>query len=313
MRALISWAVYSLSSILRDQPVPISRLTERMVRSMLVTACRLAISPTRTSPFLANATTDGVVRPPSALAMIVGSPPSRTATAELVVPRSMPTARAIFFSCMTSGRASAARHVDFVLLIVLVTCCWCCFVGQSPRHQPDLSSPHYGNLRLPDSTKALPVIERGQRASTDLLSDAPAPGRLSVGWNDGGMTEAGRASVVAVSKDGHHRFSKKPCAQIILLEGIGIQGDAHAGVTVQHLHRRARHPAEPNLRQVHLLPREFFDEAREEGYELAPGDLGENVLTQGLDLAGLSPDTLLHIGAGAVVRVTGLRSPCVQI
>jgi len=127
------------------------------------------------------------------------------------------------------------------------------------------------------------------------------------------MTEAGRASVVAVSKDGHHRFSKKPCAQIILLEGIGIQGDAHAGVTVQHLHRRARHPAEPNLRQVHLLPREFFDEAREEGYELAPGDLGENVLTQGLDLAGLSPDTLLHIGAGAVVRVTGLRNPCVQI
>src|SRR5664279_2558523 len=97
MRALISWAVQFLSSILRDQSVPISRLTERIVRSMLVTACRLAISPTRTSPFLANATTDGVVRPPSALAMIVGSPPSRTATAELVVPRSMPTARAISY------------------------------------------------------------------------------------------------------------------------------------------------------------------------------------------------------------------------
>src|SRR5450631_2885460 len=97
MRALISWAVYDLSSIFFDQSVPISRLTERMVRSMLVTACRLAISPTGTSPFLANATTDGVVRPPSALAMIVGSPPSRTATAELVVPRSMPTARAIFY------------------------------------------------------------------------------------------------------------------------------------------------------------------------------------------------------------------------
>jgi len=127
------------------------------------------------------------------------------------------------------------------------------------------------------------------------------------------MTEAGRASVVAVSKDGQHRFSKKPCAQIILLEGVGIQGDAHAGVTVQHLHRKARDPGQQNLRQVHLLPREFFDEAREEGYELAPGDLGENVLTQGLDLAGLSPDTLLHIGAGAVVRVTGLRNPCVQI
>ena len=98
MRALISWAVYFLPSISRDQSVPMWRLTERMVRSTLVTACRLAISPTRTSPLLENATTDGVVRPPSAFAMIVGSPPSRTATAELVVPRSMPTARAMVIS-----------------------------------------------------------------------------------------------------------------------------------------------------------------------------------------------------------------------
>jgi MOSC domain-containing protein YiiM len=127
------------------------------------------------------------------------------------------------------------------------------------------------------------------------------------------MAGAVGASVVAVSKDGQHRFSKQPCAQIILGEGIGVQGDAHAGVTVQHLHRVARDASQPNLRQVHLLPREFFDEAREEGYELGPGDLGENVLTQGLDLAGLSLDTLLRIGAGAVVRVTGLRNPCVQI
>ena len=127
------------------------------------------------------------------------------------------------------------------------------------------------------------------------------------------MTRADRASVVAVSKDARHRFSKEPCAQITLLEGIGVQGDAHAGVTVQHLHRVAQDPAQPNLRQVHLLPREFFDEAREEGFELAPGDLGENVLTQGLDLAGLSQDTLLRIGSEAVIRITGLRNPCAQI
>src|SRR5215510_10536761 len=71
------------------------RLTDRIVRSTLVTACRLATSPTRTSPFLANATTDGVVRAPSAFAMTVGSPPSSTETTEFVVPRSMPTARAM--------------------------------------------------------------------------------------------------------------------------------------------------------------------------------------------------------------------------
>ncbi len=127
------------------------------------------------------------------------------------------------------------------------------------------------------------------------------------------MTGADRASVVAVSKDGRHRFSKQPCAQITLLEDVGVQCDAHAGATVQHLHRVAQDPTQPNLRQVHLLPSEFFDEAREEGYDLGPGDLGENVLTQDLDLAGLSRDTLLHIGSEAVVRITGLRNPCAQI
>jgi MOSC domain-containing protein YiiM len=127
------------------------------------------------------------------------------------------------------------------------------------------------------------------------------------------MTGADRTSVVAVSKDGQHRFSKQPCEQITLLQGIGVEGDAHAGIAVQHLHHVAQDPTQPNLRQVHLLPREFFDEAREEGYELAPGDLGENVLTQGLDLVGLSRDTLLHIGFEAVVRITGLRNPCAQI
>jgi MOSC domain-containing protein YiiM len=119
--------------------------------------------------------------------------------------------------------------------------------------------------------------------------------------------------VVAVCKDGQHRFSKKSAEQITLLQGLGVQGDAHAGVTVQHRHRLAKDPGQPNLRQVHLLPRELFDQARDAGHELAAGDLGENVLTQGLDLVGLSRDTLLHIGPEAVVRVTGLRNPCVQI
>ena len=95
MNALICCALNFLSSILTVQSVPIWRLTERIVRLTLVTACRLATSPTSTSPFLAKATTDGVVRDPSALAMTVGSPPSRTATTEFVVPRSIPTARAM--------------------------------------------------------------------------------------------------------------------------------------------------------------------------------------------------------------------------
>jgi MOSC domain-containing protein YiiM len=127
------------------------------------------------------------------------------------------------------------------------------------------------------------------------------------------MTGMDRPSVVAVSKDGQHRFSKEPCEQITLLKGIGVQGDAHSGVTVQHLSRVAQDPTQPNLRQVHLLHGEFFDEARDQGYELAAGDLGENVLTHGLDMLGLPRNTLLHIGSEAVVRVTGLRNPCTQI
>src|SRR3954471_21214811 len=95
MNAEICCGVNDLSSILTDQSDPMWRLIERMVRSTFVTACRLATSPTRTSPDLANATTEGVVRAPSALAMTVGSPPSRTATTLFVVPRSMPTARAM--------------------------------------------------------------------------------------------------------------------------------------------------------------------------------------------------------------------------
>src|SRR6476469_3068937 len=113
IRAEISCAVYFLSSIATDQSVPMWRLTDAMVRSMLLTAWRLAISPTRTSPDLEKATTDGVVRPPSALAITVGSPPSRTETTELVVPRSIPTARDMWCfllsveTCCPDHRAAA--------------------------------------------------------------------------------------------------------------------------------------------------------------------------------------------------------------
>lgn len=118
--------------------------------------------------------------------------------------------------------------------------------------------------------------------------------------------------VVAVSKDELHRLSKAPAASITLVVGLGVLGDAHAGTLVQHRSRVRRDPNQPNLRQVHLLHHEVFDEARSMGYELAPGDLGENVLTQDLDLLGLPTGTLLDLG-GPVVRLTGLRNPCAQI
>jgi MOSC domain-containing protein YiiM len=121
------------------------------------------------------------------------------------------------------------------------------------------------------------------------------------------------ATVSSVAKDGQHRFSKRPEDRIVLVEGHGVDGDAHAGPTVQHRSRVAADPTQPNLRQVHLLQSEFLSTAREAGFEVAPGDLGENILTSGIDLLALPCDTLLRIGRDAVVRVTGLRNPCRQI
>ena len=118
--------------------------------------------------------------------------------------------------------------------------------------------------------------------------------------------------VVAVSRDEAHRFSKVPAGSITLVAGVGVLGDAHAGTLVQHRSRVRRDPNQPNLRQVHLLHEEVFEDARAMGYDLAPGDLGENVLTAGLDLLGLPTGTLLDLG-GPVVRLTGLRNPCAQI
>jgi MOSC domain-containing protein YiiM len=120
-------------------------------------------------------------------------------------------------------------------------------------------------------------------------------------------------SVVSVGRDSAHRFSKKPVDEIVLVAGIGVEGDAHAGVTVQHRSRVALDPSQPNLRQVHLIHSELFDDLLNHGFDVKPGDLGENVTTVGLDLHGLPTDTVLRIGQDAVVRITGLRNPCLQI
>lgn len=124
------------------------------------------------------------------------------------------------------------------------------------------------------------------------------------------MSPAG--SVVGLSADDAHRFSKVPAACLRLLAGIGVEGDAHAGARVQHLSRVRRDPNQPNLRQVHLLHAELLDEVNDRGFDVEPGTLGENILTRGIDLLALAGDTRLAAGQ-AVLRVTGLRNPCQQI
>jgi hypothetical protein len=127
------------------------------------------------------------------------------------------------------------------------------------------------------------------------------------------MTDNLQRRVVNVGKSGVHEFSKAPCPEIRLFEGLGVEGDAHAGATVKHRSRVAKDPTQPNLRQAHLIHAELFDELAAAGFRVRPGDLGENITTRGLDLLALPRGALLHIGEGAVIEVTGLRNPCQQI
>jgi hypothetical protein len=128
------------------------------------------------------------------------------------------------------------------------------------------------------------------------LTDVPSPGL-----------------VAAVSRSGTHTFSKDNAGSIRLLAGLGVEDDAHMGRTVKHRSRVARDPSQPNLRQVHLIHGELHDELRSRGFNVTPGDMGENVTTRGIDLLGLPTDTRLRLGEEAVVQITGLRNPCVQL
>src|SRR3954449_9649452 len=119
--------------------------------------------------------------------------------------------------------------------------------------------------------------------------------------------------VLAVCSSRSHHFSKTPSLSIRLLAGLGADGDAHMGETVKHRSRVRKDPTQPNLRQVHLIHSELFDELRAKGFSVKPGDLGENVTTSGIDLLALPLGARLHLGATAVVEVTGLRNPCVQM
>jgi MOSC domain-containing protein YiiM len=121
------------------------------------------------------------------------------------------------------------------------------------------------------------------------------------------------AVVAAVSRSATHGFSKPAESSIRLIAGLGVEGDAHLGSTVKHRSRVARDATQPNLRQVHLIHAELFDELRPAGFVVTSGDMGENVTTRGLDLLSLPTGALLRLGAAAIVEVTGLRNPCVQL
>jgi MOSC domain-containing protein YiiM len=125
--------------------------------------------------------------------------------------------------------------------------------------------------------------------------------------------EPGFAVVTAVSRSGSHSFSKFNETRIRLVAGLGVEGDAHLGLKTQHIYQMRKDPNAPNLRQVHLIHEELFQELKTAGFDVAPGAIGENVTTRGLDLLQLPRGTRLRLGAQAVIELTGLRNPCRQL
>jgi MOSC domain-containing protein YiiM len=119
--------------------------------------------------------------------------------------------------------------------------------------------------------------------------------------------------VASVALSSSHGFAKVTAQQISLLAGLGVEGDAHCGVTVKHRSRVARDPTQANLRQVHLIHGELFDELAALGFAIAPGQIGENITTRHIDLLALPAGAALHIGPSAIVEITGLRNPCEQL
>jgi MOSC domain-containing protein YiiM len=122
-----------------------------------------------------------------------------------------------------------------------------------------------------------------------------------------------RGTVTAVSRSPTHTLTKPNAGRIRLVAGLGVEGDAHQGATVKHRSRIAKFGGTPNLRQIHLIHAELFDELRAAGFAVSAGLMGENVTTHGVDLLGLPTGARLHLGPEAIVEVTGLRNPCHQL
>ena len=118
--------------------------------------------------------------------------------------------------------------------------------------------------------------------------------------------------IVALSKSKTHTLQKFNCESFILLEGLGVEGDAHMGKTIKHRSRVAKDPSKPNFRQVHLIHIELLDELEEKGFKIKPGQMGENITTKGIDLLDLPTGSILQISS-AKLKITGLRNPCVQL
>ena len=88
---------------------------------------------------------------------------------------------------------------------------------------------------------------------------------------------------------------KRNVGECRMIQGKGLEGDAHAGFA---------------HRQVSLLARESADKIRVKGLDIADGDFGENLTTVGMDLSSLPVGTRLRVGENVILRVTQIGKEC---
>lgn len=119
-----------------------------------------------------------------------------------------------------------------------------------------------------------------------------------------------RSKVKAVSLSDKHSIRKFNRSYINIIEGFGVEGDAHAGKKVKHRYIVKKDPDRPNLRQVHLISTEIYKELKQNGFAIEAGDMGENITTEGVDIMNLPVDTILKIGEEVELQITGIREPC---
>lgn len=116
--------------------------------------------------------------------------------------------------------------------------------------------------------------------------------------------------VHAVSLSDKHSIRKFNRSYINIIEGYGVEGDAHAGKKVKHRYIAKKDPDRPNYRQVHLISMEIYRELQQQGFNIDPGEMGENITCSGIDIMNLPKHTILKIGDEVELQVSGMREPC---
>ena len=94
-------------------------------------------------------------------------------------------------------------------------------------------------------------------------------------------------------------FMRLPLESAELMAGHGIRGDRKAG----------HHPD----RQLNLLSTGWLAMAAAKGYRAAPGQFGEQLILDGIDLVTLPPGTRLQLGDAAVLEIVKGRTGCTRL